>query len=194
MLSVRVTGWTGPGRLPTALGYLLAVMTYANDMTMDRTSDASPAPSDATATATAAQCRPTTLAAELRISLIRAVRRLRLERSSEHITDGQYSVLAGLVNRGPMTPGEIAERERVKPPSMTRTVNALADAGLVTRSAHPSDGRQVIISVTGTGVAEVRETRRRRDAWLSKRLAALPAEDRATLARASAILLEVASR
>jgi DNA-binding MarR family transcriptional regulator len=167
-------------------------MTYANDMTTDRTSDASPAPSDATATA--AQCRPTTLAAELRISLIRAVRRLRLERSSEHITDGQYSVLAGLANNGPMTPGEIAEREQVKPPSMTRTVNVLADAGLVTRAAHPSDGRQVMISVTEAGIAEVRETRRRRDAWLSHRLAELTTEDRATLARASDILREVAGK
>ena len=173
-------------------------MTYANDMTTDRTSkpsDApSAAPSDAIATATAAQCRPTALAAELRISLVRAVRRLRLERSSENITDGQYSVLAGLLNRGPMTPGDIAEREHVKPPSMTRTVNALADAGLVTRADDPSDGRHVIVAVTEAGIAEVRETRRRRDAWLSQRLAELTSDDRATLARASAILLEVASR
>jgi DNA-binding MarR family transcriptional regulator len=169
-------------------------MTYANDMTTDRTSKPPAAPSDAIATATAAQCRPTALAAELRISLVRAVRRLRLERSSENITDGQYSVLAGLVNRGSMTPGEIAEREHVKPPSMTRTVNALADAGLVTRAADPSDGRQVIVAVTEAGIAEVRETRRRRDAWLSHQLAQLTAEDRATLARASAILLEVAGR
>jgi len=179
-------------RGPTIGEYLLAVMTYANDMSKNSTSGSSSAPS--AAAATPSHCRPTALAAELRISLVRAVRRLRLERSSEHITDGQYSVLAGLVNRGPMTPGEIAERERVKPPSMTRTVNVLADAGLVTRAAHPSDGRQVIISVTETGIAEVRETRRRRDAWLSHRLAELTTEDRATLARASDILREVAGK
>jgi DNA-binding MarR family transcriptional regulator len=179
-------------RGPTTVKYLLAVMTYANDMSKSPTSG--PSSASSAAAATPSQCRPTALAAELRVSLIHAVRRIRLERSSEHITDGQYSVLAGLVNNGPMTPGEIAEREQVKPPSMTRTVNVLADAGLVTRAAHPSDGRQVMVSVTEAGIAEVRETRRRRDAWLSHRLAELTTEDRATLARASDILREVASK
>jgi hypothetical protein len=97
-------------------------MTYANDMSKSPT----PGPSSAlsAAAATPSQCRPTTLAAELRISLVRSVRRLRLERGSEDITDGQYSVLAGLVNHGPLTPGEIAEREHVKPPSRATAVRS----------------------------------------------------------------------
>jgi len=171
-------------------------MTYANNMAKARTSNPSPEPATATATAavTPAQCRPTALAAELRISLVRSVRRIRLERSRQDITDGQYSVLAGLAGYGPMSPGELAEREHVQPPSMTRTVNALAAAGLVTRSGHPSDRRQVVVSITESGTAEVRETRRRRNAWLAQRLAGLSHDDRATLARASEILRELAGQ
>jgi DNA-binding MarR family transcriptional regulator len=77
---------------------------------------------------------------------------------------------------------------------MTRTVNALAEAGLVTRADHPEDGRQVLVAITEAGANEVRETRRRRDAWLAKRLADLPPEDRATLARAAEILMQVVAR
>jgi DNA-binding MarR family transcriptional regulator len=125
---------------------------------------------------------------------MRSARRLRQEKSSEAITAGQYSVLAYLDNRGPMTPRELAEHEQVQPPSMTRTVNALAEAGLVTRADHPEDGRQVLVAITEAGANEVRETRRRRDAWLAKRLADLPPEDRATLARAAEILMRVVAR
>jgi DNA-binding MarR family transcriptional regulator len=125
---------------------------------------------------------------------MRSVRRLRQEKSSDAITAGQYSVLAYLDNRGPMTPRELAEHEQVQPPSMTRTVNALAEAGLVTRADHPEDGRQVLVAITEAGANEVRETRRRRDAWLAKRLADLPPEDRATLARAAEILMQVVAR
>jgi DNA-binding MarR family transcriptional regulator len=142
----------------------------------------------------AKHCRPAPLAADLRVALMRSVRRLRQEKSSDAITAGQYSVLAYLDNRGPMTPRELAEHEQVQPPSMTRTVNALAEAGLVTRADHPEDGRQVLVAITEAGANEVRETRRRRDAWLAKRLADLPPEDRATLARAAEILMQVVAR
>ncbi|WNB85176.1 MarR family transcriptional regulator [Cellulomonas sp. ATA003] len=143
--------------------------------------------------ATAAQCRPGTLAGELRVALIRSVRRLRLERSSEEITDGQYSVLAALSKQGPLTPRELADREHVQPPSMTRTVARLVEAGLVGRSEHPTDGRQVVVTITAAGEREVRETRRRRDAWLSQRLAELTPAERATLAEAAEILRRVAT-
>jgi DNA-binding MarR family transcriptional regulator len=125
---------------------------------------------------------------------MRSVRRLRQEKSSEAITAGQYSVLAVLDRCGPMTPRELAEHEQVQPPSMTRTVNALAEAGLVTRADHPEDGRQILVAVTEAGANEVRETRRRRDVWLAKRLADLPVEDRQTLARAAEILTQVVAR
>lgn len=136
----------------------------------------------------AAACKPAPLAGELRLSLTRAVRRLRLERSSERITDGQYAALAALANRGPMTPTALAEDQHVQPPPMTRTINVLAQAGLVRRDDHPTDRRQVVVSITDAGLAEVKETRRRRNEWLAKRLATLEPAEREVLAQASAIL------
>ncbi|MCV2395091.1 MarR family transcriptional regulator [Actinotalea sp. M2MS4P-6] len=139
-------------------------------------------------------CRPAPLASDLRIALTRSVRRLRLERSSDQITDGQYSVLAALANRGPMTPSALAEDQHVAAPPMTRTVTALADAGLVRRDADPSDGRQVLVSITEAGLVEVKETRRRRNEWLSSRLAELTPEEREVLAQAAVLLDRVVVR
>jgi DNA-binding MarR family transcriptional regulator len=132
------------------------------------------------------------LATELRIALMRASRRLRAEKSDTDLSDGQLSVIALLEREGPRTPREIAAYERVQPPSLTRTLTALLDLGLVTRTEHPDDRRQVLIAVTEAGVATVRETRRRRDAWLSRRLAALTPAEREILARATQILKEIA--
>jgi DNA-binding MarR family transcriptional regulator len=151
-------------------------------------------PSPSSLPAVRPQCRPAPLAADLRVALMRSVRRIRAEKSSEAISSGQYSVLAVLDTRGPMTPRELAEHEQVQPPSMTRTVNALEDAGLVSRAAHPDDRRQVLVAITDAGTREVRETRRRRDAWLAQRLAGLSAEEREVLARAGEILLRVVAR
>jgi DNA-binding MarR family transcriptional regulator len=138
-------------------------------------------------------CRPASLAAELRVSLMRSVRRLRAERSDEDLTDTQYGVLAALDRQGSMSPGELAENERVQPPSMTRTVAALAELGLVTRSVHPVDRRQIVVTLTPAGAAVVRETRRRRTAWLARRLAELTPHEREVLAEASEILRRVAA-
>jgi DNA-binding MarR family transcriptional regulator len=132
------------------------------------------------------------LAAELRVALMRAARRLRAEKSDADLSDGQYSVLALLEREGPSTPREIAAHERVQPPSMTRTLTALLELGLVTRTEHPSDRRQVLIAITEPGARTVRETRRRRDAWLARRLAALSHEEREVLARATEILRRIA--
>jgi DNA-binding MarR family transcriptional regulator len=123
---------------------------------------------------------------------MRASRRLRAEKSDTDLSDGQLSVLALLEREGPRTPREIAAYERVQPPSLTRTVTALLDLGLVTRTEHPVDRRQVLVAATEAGVATVRETRRRREAWLSRRLAALTPAERDVLARATQILKEIA--
>lgn len=133
------------------------------------------------------------LAVDLRVSLLRTARRLRAQKSVDDLTDGQFSVLAQLVNGGPRTPGELADAEHVRPPSMTRTIAALADAGLVSRTDHPVDGRQVLVAVTDAGRDVVLETRARRAAWLSRRLEDLSPAERATLAEAAAILTRVIS-
>ncbi|ACQ79135.1 transcriptional regulator, MarR family [Beutenbergia cavernae DSM 12333] len=139
--------------------------------------------------------RPATqadLASQLRMGILRVSRRLRAERSGR-LTEAQYCVLADLKTQGPMTPSELAEREQVQPPSMTRTVAGLADAGLVSRSEHPEDRRQVLVSLSDAGREVVVATRRRRDAWLARRIAALSADERRTLADAAVILRRIAA-
>jgi DNA-binding MarR family transcriptional regulator len=110
----------------------------------------------------------------------------------DDVTPGQFSVLAAIDSLGPQTPRELAAREKVQPPSMTRTVAALEQLGLVGRTDHPSDGRQVLVSLTPLGATVVRETRKRRDAWLAKRLAEATPAEREVLAQAAAILTRLA--
>jgi DNA-binding MarR family transcriptional regulator len=138
-------------------------------------------------------CRPGTLAGHLRISVSRLFRQLRNQRGEADLSEGQYAVLSVLDKNGAMSPGALADHERMRPPSMTRTVNALEELGLVRKDEHPTDGRQVLVSLNPAGVAEVRETRRRRDAWLTRQLGALTAEERAVIARASELLRRIAA-
>ena len=134
-----------------------------------------------------------TLAADLRQAVGRTHRRLRAQVGEAHLSYTLYSVLVLLTREGPMTPGRLAELEGVQPPTMTRTVSSLAALGLVSKGPDPTDGRLVVVALTPAGEAEVRETRRRRDAWLTSRLARLTPEDRAVLARAAVLLKEIAA-
>lgn len=133
------------------------------------------------------------LAVELRIALLKTARRLRSMKSLDELSDGQFSVLAHLHVHGPRTPGELADTEHVRPPSMTRTINALVESGLVQRTDHPTDRRQVLISLSEAGRAAVEETRLRRAQWLGGRLELLSPDERATLADAARILRQVIS-
>lgn len=132
------------------------------------------------------------LASELRVAVGRASRRIRAERGQAGLPDNQFSVLLWIEKRGPLTPGQLAELERIQPPSMTRTVSCLADDGLVSKAAHPTDGRAVVVTLTDEGRAEIAETRRRRDTWLAARLETLTADERAHLAAATDILRRLA--
>ena len=134
-----------------------------------------------------------TLATALRISVSRLARRLRVERLAPELaepalSDTQLAALATLERHGAMTPGELAEHEKVQPPSMTRVIAALADWELVTRSPDPTDRRQVILSVTSSGRELVQQVRRRREVWLARRLAELTPQERAALLAAAPIL------
>jgi DNA-binding MarR family transcriptional regulator len=138
------------------------------------------------------------LATALRISVSRLARRLRVERlvpemAEPALSDTQLAALATLERHGAMTPGELAEHEKVQPPSMTRVIAVLEERNLVLRSPHPTDRRQVILTVTEEGRAVVQRVRRRKDAWLARRLAELAPEERATL-RAAVPILEKLSQ
>jgi len=138
------------------------------------------------------------LATTLRISVSRLARRLRVERtapgqSEPVLSDTQFAALATLEKHGAMSPGELAGHERVQPPSMTRVIAALEEWQLVTRAAHASDRRQVVLTVTPAGRVLVAKARRRRAAWLARRLNELTPQERATL-RAAAPILEKLSQ
>ena len=122
---------------------------------------------------------------------MRISRRVRFE-STQIVAPHQFSVMARLDNRA-LTPRELAGIERVSAPSMTRTVAALVERGFVARHDDPLDGRQVFISLTPEGLSLLRETRRRRDAWMSSRLKGITPEEREVLVKATAILTRVAS-
>lgn len=138
------------------------------------------------------------LATALRISISRLARRLRVERlglggAETVLSDIQLAALAALERHQTMTPGELAEYEKVQPPSMTRVIAVLEERNLVRREPHPSDRRQVILTVTAEGRALVNRVRRRREAWLTQRLQELSPEERAIL-RAAAPILEKISQ
>ena len=131
-------------------------------------------------------------APDLRIAVMRLARRLRNERSSDAMTPSQMAVLATLLREGPMTPGDLAEVERVQPPSMTRILHSLLGADLVERTPHPTDGRQVLYAVTRTARVMVERDRRRRDQWLSQRLADLTRDELDIVERAIPVLNRLA--
>ena len=120
----------------------------------------------------------TSLAGDLRIAVMRLARRLRNEREDLDLTLTQLSALAALERCGPTTPGHLATVERVQPPSMTRVLAGLHDRGLIERTAHPTDGRQVLVAATDEARSQLRADRRRREAWLAQRLATLDPEQR----------------
>ncbi len=133
------------------------------------------------------------LSSVLRISVMRLARRLRAERAATSLSLTQFSTLATLDEHGVLSLGELAAHEKVQPPSMTRVVAALEEQGFVERRPHLTDRRQAVVSLTERGRALLREDRRRRDAWLSRRLQELSADDRALL-RAAAPVLERLAR
>jgi DNA-binding MarR family transcriptional regulator len=109
------------------------------------------------------------------------------------VTLTHLAALSTLKRHGPMSPGELAAHERVQPPSMTRVVVALEGMGLVTRTPHPTDGRQVIIGLTDSAEELLSAEARAREAWLSSRLQQLSADDRAVLREAAVIMDKLAS-
>lgn len=134
------------------------------------------------------------LATRLRLAVVRLSRRLRAQRSNAAVvTLTQMSALFSLHQHGPMSAGELAARERVQPPSMTRVIAALAELGFADRRPHPSDGRQTVVSLTAAGRAHVDADVSVRERWLDQRLAELTEEERAVLRRAVEIIDRMAS-
>ena len=131
------------------------------------------------------------LANDLRLACMRISRRVRFE-STQLVAPHQLSVMARLEDNA-LTPRELASIECVSPPSMTRTVAGLVERGLVARQDDPLDRRQVFLSLTVQGRLALKETRRKRDAWMATRLKGISTDEREVLIRASVILTRLAS-
>ena len=129
------------------------------------------------------------LASDLSLAVMRLARQLRFRRPQSPVSLSQLSALATLNNYGPMTPGALAIRERVRPPSMTRVIASLADLGFVDRVAHPDDGRQVLVSVSEAGTELLEAERRASQEWLAQRLETLAGSERDTLRDAADLIL-----
>jgi DNA-binding MarR family transcriptional regulator len=127
------------------------------------------------------------LAPRLRLALTRAARRLRQEAGSS-LSPSQGAALATIDRHGPLTPSELAARERIQRPTATRVLARLEESGLVARAADPADRRSSLVSLSPAGAALLDEARTRKDAFLSQRLEALGPDDRATLERAAELL------
>lgn len=133
------------------------------------------------------------LASALRLSLLRAARRLRAQRVNTAATLSQLSALATVCKSGPLSAGEIAAIERVQPPSMTKILAALEQSGWIERSSHPEDRRQSIIAITPAGRDLLAAETRARDEWLAKRLVDFSADDLRKLGEAVEVLDKLGS-
>ncbi|PEG53142.1 MarR family transcriptional regulator [Mycolicibacterium diernhoferi] len=131
------------------------------------------------------------LASDLSLAVVRLARQLRFRRPDSPVSLTQLSALATVAKEGPMTPGALAARERVRPPSMTRVIASLVDVGFIDRTAHPDDGRQVLITVSASGTELIEAERRASREWLAQRLAELTADERATLLAAADLMLAI---
>jgi len=132
------------------------------------------------------------LAADLRFALNRLNRRLRHQQLGDDLTVSQLSVLAVLAREGPLTAGDLAGKEHVRPPSMTRIIVALESVGMIERGENPADGRQVLVGLTPAGRSRAEAETAARERWLAQQLDTLTKEERQLLREASAILNRLA--
>jgi DNA-binding MarR family transcriptional regulator len=135
-------------------------------------------------------------AARLRLAVVRTARRLRQEAAGggDELTPTSAAALATVERHGPLTPSELAEIERVKRPTATRTLRVLEGAGLVERARDPEDGRSALVTITAKGRERLRRLRGRKNAYLARRMRDLPEADVATLERAAEILEDILER
>ena len=130
------------------------------------------------------------LAVRLRLVIARTARRLRQE-AGEELSPSQGAALATIGRHVPLTPSELAVRERIKRPTATRVIARLEETGLVDRTQDPVDRRSFVVALTPAGRELLARVRTRKNAYLARRLRDLDADERATLDRAAAILERV---
>lgn len=129
----------------------------------------------------------TALAARLRLAVTRLARQLRQTADSD-LSPTQGAVLATISAHGPLTLGELAERERVASPTITKAIGVLHDRGLVSKTTDPDDRRFVRVELTAEGQSVLERSRARKNAWLARQLRDLDSEDLERLLAATDVL------
>ena len=132
----------------------------------------------------------TDLAHRLRPVIARLARRMRQQAGGD-LSPTQGAALNTIACHGPLTPSELAAREKIQRPTATRVLTRLEEAGLIARTADPADRRSSLVSTTPAGTALLASVRDRKDAYLAQRLDRLSPEDLAALDRAAGILERV---
>lgn len=127
------------------------------------------------------------LPSRLRLAIARMARRLRQE-AGDDLSPSSMAALATIERHGPLTPSELAEYEGIKRPTATRVLQRLLEAGLIERTADPTDGRSAVVSVTRDGAGLLKKLRSRKTAYLAQRLRELPDDDVKALERAAQVL------
>jgi len=113
------------------------------------------------------------------------------QEASGDLTPTQVAALATIARFGPLTPSELASREKIQRPTATRVLALLEERGLVARTADPSDRRSSLVAPTDSGLSLLDAVRERKDAFLARRLDTLTPAELATLERAAEILERV---
>jgi DNA-binding MarR family transcriptional regulator len=135
----------------------------------------------------------TDLAGHLRLTIVRTARRLRQEAGTD-LSPSLTAALSTVERHGPLTPSEVAARERIQRPTATRVLARLEEQGLIARTPDPQDRRSSLVTTTEAGSALLAELRTRKTAFLAHRIEGLDADERATLARAADILERMLER
>src|SRR3954452_651844 len=128
------------------------------------------------------------LAPRLRLAITRLGRRLRRQADLPGVSPTQISALATVERAGPVTLGELATLEGVRPPTITAAIARMEEDGLVVRTVDERDRRINRVAVSPAGAKLLAKSRSRKNAYLERQLRELPGEDRAVLARAASIL------
>jgi DNA-binding MarR family transcriptional regulator len=122
----------------------------------------------------------------------RVVRLMRAAAAGHELSLTESTVLARLAREGPATTAELARGEAMKPQSMGAVIGTLEERGLVERTPHPSDGRQIHIRLTARGTAIRERTRDAKRMWLANAIAQLDVQEQETLFEAGRILRRLA--
>ena len=131
------------------------------------------------------------VAGQIHSVAIHLLRKLRREDADSGLNAPRLSALSVIVFAGPVTLGDLAAAEQVRPPTMTRIVDALVELGLAAKNRNAADGRSTLITPTPAGKMLLIKGRERRVRTLARQIDALSPGDRATLQQAAEILKNV---